>query len=209
MKYRIFDSYAKDYDNWYERNKLVYLSELEALKRVVPEKGVGLEIGVGTGRFASPLGVKYGIDPSFKMAEFAKRRGVETVIGRGEKLPFKTGVFDFVLIVVTVCYFDEPLKAFLEAKRVLKEKGKIIVGFVDEESFLGQFYLEKKQSSIFYKDASFYSAFKVISMLTQAGFGNFNFYQTLFSLPSEIKDIEQPKKGIGEGGFVVISAESE
>jgi len=60
----IFDKYYKKYDAWYEKNKFAYLSEIGALKKVVPNKGEGLEIGVGTGRFASRLGIKYGADPS-------------------------------------------------------------------------------------------------------------------------------------------------
>ena len=208
MKHRVFENYAEEYDNWYEKNRFVYLSELEALKNIVPE-GKGLEVGVGTGRFAKPLGIEYGIDLSSKMAYFAKKRGVETIVAKGESLPFKSGIFDFVLIVVTICYFDEPVKALLEAKRVLKEGGKVILGFVDEESFLGQFYLKKKESSIFYKDAQFFSAFEVTSLLQKTGFGNFDFYQTLFSLPHEINEIQQPKKGVGEGGFAIISAISE
>ena len=208
MKHRVFENYAEEYDNWYEKNKFVYLSELEALKKVVP-KGKGLEVGVGTGRFAKPLRIEYGVDLSSKMAYFAKKRGVETIVAKGESLPFKSGIFDFVLIVVTICYFDEPVKALLEAKRVLKEGGKVILGFVDEESFLGQFYLKKKESSIFYKDAQFFSAFEVTSLLQKTGFGNFDFYQTLFSLPHEINEIQQPKKGVGEGGFAIISAISE
>ncbi len=54
----IFDKYNKKYDAWYDRNKFAYLSELEAIKRVLPEKGYGVEIGVGSGRFAAPLGTR-------------------------------------------------------------------------------------------------------------------------------------------------------
>jgi len=62
------------FDEFSERT---YLSELKALKKVILEKKKGLEIGVGTGRFASPLGIEYGIDPSEKMLEIAKKRGVK------------------------------------------------------------------------------------------------------------------------------------
>jgi len=58
VRENIFDIYPKEYDNWYEENKFAYLSEIEALKKVIPEKGEGLEIGVGTGRFAQPLRIK-------------------------------------------------------------------------------------------------------------------------------------------------------
>ena len=83
----IFDKYYKRYDAWYDRHKFAYLSELGALKKVIPKKGKGLEIGVGTGRFAHALGIKYGIDPSKRMLEIAKRRKIKAVLGYGEKLP--------------------------------------------------------------------------------------------------------------------------
>jgi len=69
----IFDKYYKKYDAWYDRNKFVYLAELKAIRKVLPEKGKGLEIGVGTGRFAQALGIATGIDPSRKMIEIAKK----------------------------------------------------------------------------------------------------------------------------------------
>ena len=68
----VFNKYTKEYDSWYDKNKYAYLSEIEAIRKVLPKKGIGLEIGVGTGRFAAPLGIKYGIDPSEKMLEIAR-----------------------------------------------------------------------------------------------------------------------------------------
>ena len=64
-----FQKYSKEYDQWYERNKFAYLSEIEALKKVIPEQGKGLEIGVGTGRFAQSLGISVGLDPSEKSCQ--------------------------------------------------------------------------------------------------------------------------------------------
>jgi len=66
---------TKKYDAWYDTNKFAYLSELEALRKVLPEVGRGLEIDVGTGRFAVPLGIDIGIDSSKRMIEIAKERG--------------------------------------------------------------------------------------------------------------------------------------
>ena len=84
----IFDRYYKKYDIWYDRNKFAYLSELEAIKKVIPSVGRGLEIGVGTGRFAAALNITIGIDPSHNMIEIASRRGVNVRWGFGEDLPF-------------------------------------------------------------------------------------------------------------------------
>jgi len=33
----IFDKHYKRYDAWYEKHKFVYLSELEAIKKVLPK----------------------------------------------------------------------------------------------------------------------------------------------------------------------------
>src|SRR3990172_12930956 len=100
----IFDRNWKKYEVWFEKHKATYFSELKALKKVIPE-GLGLEIGVGSGRFAQPLGAKIGIDPSRNMLKFAKERGIQVIQGVGENLPFKDNTFDFVLIQVVALKF--------------------------------------------------------------------------------------------------------
>jgi len=201
-----FQKYSKEYDRWYERNKFAYLSEIEALKKVIPKKGKGLEIGVGTGRFAQPLGISIGLDPSEKMLKVARKRGIKTVLGRGEKLPFKAGEFDFVLIVITLVFIANPPLVISEARRVLKTKGKIIIGIVDKDSFLGKTYQRKKRAGHrFYKEANFYSAREAIEMLKAQGFRKIVAFQTLFHPLAEIKKIEPVKRGFGKGGFVAIA----
>lgn len=85
----VFNKLFREYDQWYEDNKWVFLSEVEALRKVIPKGKKGLEIGVGTGRFAKILGIEYGIDPSEKMLSIAKERGIKTFVGRGEDLPLE------------------------------------------------------------------------------------------------------------------------
>lgn len=201
-----FQRYSKEYDQWYERNKFTYLSEIEALKKVTPKKGKGLEIGVGTGRFAQALGISAGLDPSEKMLKVARKRGIKTVLGRGENLPFKAGEFNFVLIVITLVFVAKPSLVIAEAKRVLKAKGKIIIGIVDKNSPLGRTYQEKKQAGHrFYKEANFYSAKEAIELLKAQGFGKIVAFQTLFRPLAEIKKIEPVRRGFGKGGFVAIA----
>jgi ubiquinone/menaquinone biosynthesis C-methylase UbiE len=198
----IFDRYYKKYDAWYDRNKFAYLSELEAVRKVLPKKGKGLEIGVGTGRFAQPLGIQYGIDPSKRMLEIARKRGVEVRVGYGEKVPFTNSVFDYVAIIITICFVKNPAEVLREAYRVLNKNGRIIVGIIDKESFLGKFYQRKK--SIFYRQANFFSVKELVNLLKATGFSRFTYYQTLFHFPQKMNSIETPRKGFGQGGFVVI-----
>ena len=201
----VFDRYYKKYDAWYDKNKFAYLSELEVIRKVLPKKGKGLEIGVGTGRFAASLGITTGIDPSKKMIEIAQKRGIDARLGIGEKLPFKEAAFDYAVIIISICFVNNPGKVLKEAHRVLKEKGKIIIGIIDKDSFLGKFYQKKK--SIFYKQANFFSVKELTELLKGAGFSKFSYYQTLFKLLKEMDSAQRPRKGFGKGGFVVIGGE--
>ena len=203
----VFNQYWEKYDNWYNKNEFAYLSELEAVKRVLPKKGEGLEIGVGTGRFAAPLNIKTGIDPSENMIRLARKKGVNAKLGSGEQLLFKNSTFDYVAIIITLCFVRNPQKVLKESGRVLKENGKVIVGIIDKNSFLGKNYQKKR--GVFYKKAKFFSVKEITGLLENAGFFNFSYYQTLFDLPGKINSIQKPKKGFGQGGFIIISGEKK
>ena len=200
----IFDEYYREYDLWYERNRLAYLSELEAVKIALPEEGRGLEVGVGTGRFASRLGIPYGIDPSFRMAKLAEDRGVRVIVARGEEMPFKDDEFDYALIAITICFVRDPERVIRETRRVLRDGGRIIVAIIDRDSFLGRAYQVKK--SKFYEEARFFSVDEVVNLLKETGFDDFSLLQTIFRFPHELEEVERPDVGYGRGGFVVISA---
>ena len=58
------------------------------------KQGEGLEVGVGTGRFAAPLGIHIGLEPSPAMAKLARARGVEVHSGVGENLPYEDDRFN-------------------------------------------------------------------------------------------------------------------
>jgi len=73
-----FEEHAKEYDNWFEKNHNTYLSELLLISGLFPASGKGIEIGVGTGRFAQFLKIKEGVDISKKMMEIAEKRGIKT-----------------------------------------------------------------------------------------------------------------------------------
>ena len=62
-KRRVFEDFAADYDLWFDDHPDVYHAQLRLLGRAVPSQGFGLEVGVGSGRFAMPLGIRCGIDP--------------------------------------------------------------------------------------------------------------------------------------------------
>ena len=202
-----FNQYAEEYDKWFDRNPFAYESELLAIKRFFPRRGKGLEIGVGTGKFAVPLGIKVGVEPARAMAVIAGRRGIEVHEAVAENLPFENETFDFVLMVTVLCFLRNPQTAIEEIARVLKPGGSLIIGMIDGESFLGRIYEAKKAKSLFYKDARFYSAPEVIDILKRTGFSHIRICQTIFKNPDEITGPESVEDGFGKGGFVVLSSE--
>ena len=198
-----FDDQAVEYDAWFEMHRDLYLAELEAVRSLIPASGNGIEIGVGTGRFAGPLGIPLGVEPSPRMAALARQRGIEVIAGVAENLPFADNNFDFVVMVTVVCFLDDVAQAFREAFRILKPKGTLVIGFIDRESELGRHYSQKKGQSQFYRDATFYSVNELEALLTKAGFSNFDYRQTL--LPGETTSLTV-REGHGCGGFVVMQA---
>ncbi len=207
-KIQPFEKYTERYEDWFEKHKYAYLSELKAVSSLLPENRENcLEIGVGTGRFAAPLGVKYGVEPSKRMAEIAKQRGIIVYEGVAEDLPFENERFDCVLIITTICFVDDIEKALKEAYRVLKKGGYIVIGFIDKDSPLGKYYQQIKEKNPFYKEAKFISTKELLKILKRVGFKNFTFVQTIFHKPEDIKQVEPVKNGFGEGSFVVVRAE--
>lgn len=204
-----FDKHVERYEQWFVDNPLAYVSELRALRELMPQGGKGVEIGVGTGRFAAPLEIKKGIEPSRSMAEVARKRGIEVIHGVAEHLPFADGEFDHALMVTTVCFLDDMDLAFQEVRRVLKPGGSFVIGFVDCESTLGREYQDRKDKSAFYQDATFYTVQEVVSHLQKNGFGAFSFRQTLFRPLAELSEVEPVKEGHGEGSFVVVRGEKK
>jgi SAM-dependent methyltransferase len=201
-----FEEHSLLYEDWFEKNRFAYESELLAVKAQLPERGKGVEIGVGSGRFAVPLGIQIGIEPAFAMRAMARDRGIEVIGGAAEALPFREGAFDFALMVTTICFVDNAEVALQEAFRVLKPNGSIVIGFVDKESLVGRSYVRKRHESLFYGIATFFSVDEIVNSLRKTRFKDFEFSQTIFRPLKEITTIEPIREGYGEGSFVVIRA---
>lgn len=90
-----------------------------------------LDVGCGTGGSTSSLeglaAMIVGVDPSLPMLRQAEtHRPIAYVAGRGEDLPFDSGVFDILTVSSAFHWFDRTL--FLgEAGRVLRPAGTLVV----------------------------------------------------------------------------------
>ena len=201
-----FETHHQRYEAWFEKHEPAYISELLALRPFVPWEGRGIEIGVGSGRFAAPLGIQVGIDPSPAMLAHAVGRGIEVMQGVAENLPFADGSFDHALVVTTICFVDSPARMLAESRRILKPGGRLVIGFIDRESALGQNYLAHQAESVFYREATFLSADEVEKLLLASGFTIDAWGQTLAHPLPETRQIEPLQPGRGQCAFVVVSA---
>ena len=198
-----FDPIAKEYDQWFDDNMNIFLSELNAIKYFLPNEGTGVEIGVGTGRFAMELGIKYGVEPSANMATFAKQRGIDVIAGRAEDIPYKNESFDFAIMVAVDPFVEDAVKAYQEIFRILKIGGKLIIGTLHKEGEVAQKYMEMADSEV-YKSAQFHTVSESIQQLRLSGFTTFNTCQALFTM-QPVKE-EVPIPGYDKGSFVAIEA---
>jgi ubiquinone/menaquinone biosynthesis C-methylase UbiE len=203
-----YDAQAPEYDAWFDKHPAAFESELRAVRRALTARGRGLEIGVGTGRFAAACGIASGLDPSTGMGAIARGRGIDVVCGLAEELPFGDGSFDFALMATVLLFLTDPDAAIRESYRVLRRGGIFVLAFIDGNSFLARYYeREKSEHGAAYHYARFYSVGEVVSMLREAGFGDLVFFQTIYRKPEEIKEPEPVMGGHGEGALVVVSAD--
>jgi SAM-dependent methyltransferase len=199
-----FDAHPDRYDDWFDAHDAAYRSELRAIRSVWPGTHPALEVGVGTGRFAAPLGVDVGVDPSAEMRTRARQRGIEVRDGTAEALPFDDHHFAAVLNVTTICFIDRLDPALAETRRVLRPSGVFVVGMIDRDSPLGRQYREQKDDNPFYREATFLQADALVGAMRSAGFTQIKTRQTLFAPLNAGKAPEPVRDGTGDGSFVVL-----
>lgn len=195
---------ARRYDAWFELNPALFDSEVAAIRQLLPPFENAIEIGVGTGLFASRLGIADGLEPSPAMAQRAAKRGVNVIAGRAEQIPAQDGSYSFVLMVTAFCFLDDAAQALREIHRILEPGGVFILAFIDRDTELGGTYLGKKEDDPYYANARFYSAAEAKKMLQEAGFTVTGERQTVYNFENEPQEV---RDGTGAGAFAVIRSE--
>jgi SAM-dependent methyltransferase len=203
----LFERLAARYDAWYggPAGAAVFASEVECLRPLL----AGLprpraEVGAGSGRFAAGLGVEVGLDPAAAPLRLARSRGIRVIQGAGERLPFRPGVFGAVLIVVTVCFAEDPAALLAEACRVIRGDGAVILGEVFAGSPWGRFYQRQGTAGHpFYAAARFLTRAEALTLTADAGLRLQAARSALYQPPSGTPRPERPRDGeAGSADFV-------
>ena len=203
-----FDLIAKTYDGWYDTSdgRAIFNAELACLHSLCERcQGRWLEVGVGTGRFASNLGIARGIDPSLPMLKIAAARGIMTYVGHAENLPFPEDSFDGALLALALCFIADPGQALKECGRILQPEGSLLLGIVPADSQWGRAYERKKaEGHPVYALARFPEVPEILALIENAGFTFRKAASTLFLHPDGPAEIEhRVEAGISPGaGFL-------
>ena len=206
-----FEELAGRYDAWYDsaHGRRLFDLEVACLRPLLaPGPGPRLEIGVGSGRFAGALGLEVGLDPAVAPLRLAAARGVVGVQGTGERLPFSDGAFAAVVLVLTLCFADDPAVILGEIRRVLAPSGHLVAGVVPLDSAWGRSCEEQGRTGHpCYRSARFLTLAEHCRLLAGAGFSVVGARSTLTQAPSDEPTEEEALDGLlARAGFVALQA---
>lgn len=211
---------AIEFDKWWGRNGNIFETEALAIEKVLPNSTKdAIVIGNGTGKFASRLGIPFGIDPSENMCKLARRKGIDAKQGTAENIPYADEQFSLALMIGVISYLRNLKESLKEAHRILKPDGEMVLAFVAknrkfthlyEKAVEEGKYPEKGSPEFpypleFAKKANWRSVEEVITQLHECGFVALETVQTLTSEPKDANNtVELPLPGHDHGSWVVI-----
>lgn len=171
MPESIFEQYALDYDRWFDDHPDEYRLELARVRALFPPATpFSLDVGAGSGRFAAPLGIPLGIEPSRALCRMAQARGIAIVRAAGEAVPFRDASIPSALMVTVICFLEEPSRVLAEIHRILVPGGTLVLAFLERGGPVHRKYLHDSGKGRFLSRARFYSGEEVQVLLRNVGF---------------------------------------
>jgi len=174
---KAFNGIAESYEDWYKqlRGAQVLQSELLGLETLLPASGTGFEVGAGTGIFAQQLTssdrVVLCLDQSPRMLKRSRAKGLDAVLAAAEWFPLRRGSLDFVFMVTTIEFLNDPVAALRSIGSSLKKESPIVVLAINRDSKWGELYVRLGISGDhIFRHARIYSIGELESMLAEAGF---------------------------------------
>ncbi len=198
-----FDKMAETYEGWFQKNNLIFKSELDAIKDIASDlSGDKIEIGVGTGNFAIALGIADGVEPSLEMGKIATSKGINVITNSAEEFTIDKQ-YDVAFMITVDCFLTDICKAFLNIKKAIKSDGHLIMAFLNIDSTFGKKWYSEKKNHPAYIDAKFNMYTKISNQLKECGYEIVDTRQTIFKFENEY---QQHKSGVDDGLFCVLKA---
>ena len=210
---KAFDQVAGFYDDWYShpQGRQVFKAELKALESLIPDSGLGLEVGAGTGVFAESLTEENRkiicLDPSGAMLAKAKERKMPAIMGVGEHIPITEGAVGFAYMVTTLEFLENPVTALKQIRETTKKDAPLTILFINADSAWGSLYKQigAKGDPVF-RYARLRSLSEVHEMLVEAGYVIQGCVGTLTTGPEELDVGGELKEPGPETGVIVVRA---
>ncbi|BBD73344.1 hypothetical protein HS1genome_1733 [Sulfodiicoccus acidiphilus] len=221
-----FDRFAEEYDSWFVKNRNVFLSELGLVEELLRGEKEILSVGCGSGLFEAALRergivIEDCVEPS-EMGRIARARGLKVLRGFAEELPVQTN-YSTVLMNGVIHYLNDPVKALLEVKRVLKDGGHLVLCWVAGEGSYGLLYRlasevgwedlrdvspENPYPAKFLEGAKWPTVDEVRKLLAQTRFREVEVMQTLTRHPKYSNlEYELPSPGYDRGDYLCVKAQ--
>ena len=139
---RYYDEFSQGYDRLrgHPYHRLVDRLELQILGPLIRDLEV-LDVATGTGLLLMAMHEQarcaVGLDLSGGMLRHARRRGLRTVQGSAEALPFPDESFDVACCFKAFPHLDAPTSALEEMRRVCRPGGAVVLELYNPRSLRG------------------------------------------------------------------------
>jgi len=212
---RVFNEASENYDSWYETpmGRYALSCELEGLKRMLPSRGIGVDVGAGTGIFAEHLSddrIIICLDPSPGMLRRAVERRLPSILGVAEHPPLRPRCLDFIYIVATLEFLPEPIKALKALRISLKPHGSLILLIINRESLWGRLYLKLgEEGDPIFSRIHLYTHREALKLLEEAGLKPIREMGTLLEPPDRPGGEAILTAPSSKTGVIIIEAENQ
>ena len=205
-----YDSISSQYDKRYQGQE--YLGIEQALSTFIGDnRNIGmLEVGCGTGHWLSVMRNQarfvIGLDLSTNMLQRAQSATPDTplVRGRAELLPYRAQSFDRVFCINAFHHFAEKRKFLIEARRVLRPDGGLMIVGLDPHAGLDRWWIYDYFPETVELDRQRYpSTVEIRENIAQVGFSR---YETIVA---EHLTLQMPAHTALERGLLAQSYTSQ
>lgn len=153
MKSKIWNFWAERYDRLWVQKYSLKPTRNYILRAMSEIKAIGtikvLDLGCGPGQLINELYEKFsnleitGMDFSEKMLEVSKSKNPQAkhIKLDANELYKLNDTFDAIICTHSLPYYKEPGKVMKELSRLLKDNGRILIGFASGDNFYDKFVL--------------------------------------------------------------------